>query len=92
MSSFTPEQFQQSMHLMEPFIEKVAWRIGDKINDRMLDAMRAQIAGHVRDCKTTKRLKAIYLVAIGIALGFGLGGGGIGYAIALAKVAGAAAH
>ena len=83
INSFTPEQ--------EAFIEKIAWTVSEKIFDRMILAMQAQIAAHVGDCTTTKRLRSLYCVVIGIAIGFGLGGGGIGYAIGLAKVASAVA-
>lgn len=81
MDSFTEEQ--------KALIEKVAWEVGDKIHERMIIAIRAQITSHVASCQTTKRLKAVWFLMLGVAIGFGLGGGGIGYLVAqiLAKYA-----
>ena len=81
MNGFTREQ--------EAFIEKVAWKVSDTMQDRLVLMMDARIASHISDCKTTKRMKSIYLICIGVAIGFGLGGGGIGYALGLTKLAAA---
>ena len=59
----------------EAIIERVAWRVGDKIVDRVVPLIDQKIKEHGLECPTTKKVSRAFWIVFGIGLGVGIGGG-----------------
>jgi hypothetical protein len=59
----------------EAIIERIAWRVGDKIVERVVPLIEQRITTHSMECPTAKRVSKAFWIVLGVAAGIGLGGG-----------------
>lgn len=73
------------------FIEHVAWKVGEKLIDRVNAQININVKDHQRNCPEARKVRRAGWIMLGLCIGFGFGGGGIGFAIGLVKAAAAVA-
>lgn len=67
----------------EALIEKIAWKVSEKIEIRLEKHIATSVATHQSDCPHGKKVGRVFLIGIGVAIGAVVVGGVTGWGLAV---------
>jgi hypothetical protein len=69
----------------EALIERIVYRIMEKLEPKLMKAVDEKIANHSTACKAPKAMRNLFLIVLGVSIGSALTTGPLAYALGVAS-------